>query len=103
GGGCTLSRRGRESGPGAAAASRVGRLFLSGRTSFAPPCLDACDCDDDGALGISDVVCILDFLFRFGDFPRDPGPGFLSDGTELLPGIDPTPDDLDCRGGAQCI
>jgi len=102
-GDCNYSLRGRDSVTVSDAASLVGHLFLSGPNSFDPPCLDACDCDDDGALGISDVVCILDFLFRFGDFPRDPGPGFLSDGTELLPGIDPTPDDLDCRGGAQCI
>jgi hypothetical protein len=52
-----------------------------------PPCLDSSDANDDGAVNISDVVYILNFLFVGGRPPPPPFP-------EL--GSDPTRDPLGC-------
>lgn len=54
----------------------------------APFCLDAADVDDDGRVNITDPVFLLQFLFQSGSAPPSPG--------SLVPGPDPTPDDLDC-------
>ncbi|HNR98348.1 MAG TPA: hypothetical protein PKX48_02890 [Planctomycetota bacterium] len=53
-----------------------------------PPCLDACDVNDDGKLDVADPIYLLSYLFGKG--PRPPVPG-------LVPGIDWTPDSLDCE------
>ena len=48
-------------------------------------CPDACDANDDGTLNMADSVYLLNWLFKFGDIPTDPGP--YDDGP------DPTTDD----------
>lgn len=84
------------------AAALVSYLFLTGPLAFVPPCEDACDANDDGSLGLPDVLFTLEFLFRFGDFPPAPGPGFTRGGEIVPPGVDPTADALGCAGGASC-
>lgn len=66
-------------------------LFLGGT---APDCLDAADITDNGVIDLTDAVNLMDFLFRGG--PRPPAPGRLDCG------VDPTPDDLDCRRYIGC-
>jgi hypothetical protein len=51
-------------------------------------CPDAADADDSGALDITDPIRLLDFLFLGGPPLPPPYP---------VPGLDPTPDALDCR------
>ncbi len=87
------------------AAAAVSYLIGSGPKAFSPPCLDACDCNDDGRIDLSDVVCILKYLFELGPFPPAPGPGLRETGQPnpnqvepTPPGPDPTADLLDCRG-----
>ncbi|HAK93796.1 MAG TPA: hypothetical protein DCM87_01985 [Planctomycetes bacterium] len=63
-------------------------LFAQGPV---PPCMDAADANDDGALDLSDAIKILAYLFRQGVIPPPSPPG--------PPGIDPTPDKLDCARG----
>jgi hypothetical protein len=64
------------------------RLYAGGE---APACLDAADTDDDGSLAVSDVIAVLQFLFRGGMAPAFPGPGYC--------GPDPTgADALTCAG-----
>ena len=50
-------------------------------------CSDACDSNDDGIINLADSVFVLNWLFKFGDSPPDPGP--FSDGpdpsADLLP------------------
>jgi hypothetical protein len=72
----------------------IAALFLTGDDRFDPPCLDACDANDDGRMDFADAVWILRFLFREGTPPPAPGP--------VTPGPDPTPDRLDCEGGSKC-
>jgi hypothetical protein len=76
------------------AAAVISFLFLTGSWKFHPPCLDACDANDDGRIDLADSVTILRYLFKFG--PPLPAPGPTSRGT------DPTGDKLDCKGGAAC-
>ena len=66
----------------------LGVVFL-GRTP--PPCTDAADTNDDGQLGMGDVLTLLDHLFGTDSPPmRDPGASFC--------GPDPTEDDWgDCE------
>jgi hypothetical protein len=52
-----------------------------------PPCIDACDTNDDGAVDIADPICLLSYLFARG--PKPPIPG-------VVPGLDWTPDPFDC-------
>jgi hypothetical protein len=42
-------------------------LFSSGT---APPCVKACDANDDGNVNVSDMVYVLNFLFSGGPFPK---------------------------------
>jgi hypothetical protein len=108
-GDCNFSQRGADAVDIADAASVVSFLFMPGTFKFAPPCLDACDCNDDGRIDLADAVCILQYLFLFGSFPPDPGPGIQLTG-EANPrgvaprpaGVDPTDDKLDCKAGNQC-
>lgn len=51
-------------------------------------CLDALDGNDDGMVNIADAVYLLDTLFTMGPNPPAPFPD---------PGLDPTPDALDCN------
>jgi len=71
-------------------------LFLG---DYVPPCLDACDSNDDGIVSLSDVTFSLRYLFKFG--PMIPPPGPFPPG-----GLDPTPDafglDLGCESGTFC-
>ncbi len=54
------------------------------------------DTDDDGTLnGVTDAVYTLEFLFRNGPAPKDPGPTYL--------GPDPTADSLTCVNGTGVI
>ena len=55
-----------------------------------PSCLDAADANDDGQVDVSDPLFTLFFLFLEGEEPPPPGP--------VVPGLDPTPDELDCSG-----
>ena len=65
----------------------VALLLALFRDAGRPPCGDACDLNDDGAIDIMDPISGLGFLFK-----HDPPPA--------LPfttcGADPTEDDLDC-------
>lgn len=80
------------------AAATVSFLLGDGPLKFQPPCLDACDCNDDGRIDLADVICVLKFLFESGPFPPAPGPGIDEDIDETPPGADPTPDGLGCVG-----
>ncbi|MEM7165061.1 MAG: putative Ig domain-containing protein [Planctomycetota bacterium] len=62
-------------------------LFVPGAT--VPPCLDACDMNDDGALNLIDPINQLFALFQSGPPPASPYPNC---------GTDPTPDMLGCIG-----
>ena len=88
------------------AAMVVSFLFAPGLYKPQPPCLDACDCNDDGRIDLADAVCILRYLFQQGDFPPEPGPGLRETPEgEVEPtpcGNDPTLDLLDCAGGDGC-
>ncbi|MGA1488325.1 MAG: dockerin type I domain-containing protein [Planctomycetota bacterium] len=53
----------------------------------APVCLDAGDANDDGASDISDAIFLLSYLFDGGPTMNPPFPN---------PGIDYTPDAIDC-------
>jgi hypothetical protein len=65
------------------------------RGTYDPQCLDACDADDNGELDLSDIVFLIEYLFRLGPFPPSPGPGFsvVCGFSVQLPGPDrhPTP------------
>jgi hypothetical protein len=88
------------------AAALVSFLFARGAERFAPPCLDACDANDDGAVDLADAAALLQYLFQFGRFPPAPGPGIEHRGGGVIspvpPGVDPTPDVLDCAAGTAC-
>jgi hypothetical protein len=102
-GDCNFSNMGSMCVDIADAASVVSFLFLPGTWKFEPPCLDACDCNDDGRIDLADAVCILQYLFQFGRTPPSPGPGWDPDNmTELPQGPDPTADKLDCEAGSTC-
>jgi hypothetical protein len=73
------------------AAAMVAFLFLAEPRRFDPPCLDACDSNDDGANNIVDVMYLLVHLFRPGS-PPPPAPG------PVRAGPDPTADGLSCLG-----
>lgn len=101
-GDCNFSGNGIRAVEIADAAATISYLFLEGALQFQPPCLDACDTNDDGRIDLGDASYLLNFLFVFGPFPPDPGPGFAPDGTPLPPGEDPTLDDLGCAEGGSC-
>jgi len=69
----------------------LGVIFLG---TGAPPCDDACDANDDGAMNIADAVYLLAYLFSGGAAPPQPGPATC--------GIDPTLDMLGCGNTASC-
>ncbi len=49
-------------------------------------CSDACDVNDDGVINLADSVYVMNWLFKFGPIPPDPGP--------YENGPDPTNDEL---------
>jgi hypothetical protein len=102
-GDCNFSDMGSMAVDIADAAAVVSFLFLPGTWKFHPPCLDACDCNDDGRLDLADAVCILQYLFQGGRTPPLPGTGWDPDAMmEIPPGPDPTDDKLDCDAGRAC-
>jgi hypothetical protein len=101
-GDCNFSNMGSMSVDIADAAASISFLFGEGTWKFTPPCLDACDCNDDGRVDLADAMCILRFLFQFGDFPPAPGPGFDMQGRDVPRGEDPTEDKLGCEAGGEC-
>jgi hypothetical protein len=105
-GDCNFSRMGGMSVDISDAAAVVSFLFLPGSWKFHPPCLDACDCNDDGRVDLADAICVLQYYLQGGAFPPAPGPGLAmtDDGgvTETPAGEDPTADKLDCIGGRSC-
>ena len=91
------------------AAAGISFLFLPGTWKFEPPCLDACDCNDDGRIDLADVLCVLQFALQNGVFPPAPGPGLEVTGDanpaavrSTPAGADPTEDKLDCAAGIGC-
>ena len=106
-GDCNFSRMGMGMSVDIAdAAAVVSFLFLPGTWKFNPPCLDACDCNDDGRIDLADAVCILQYLFQQGTFPPAPGPGLRMEGMGVVvtpAGTDDTADKLDCMAGNGCI
>jgi hypothetical protein len=69
------------------------------RARFDPPCVDACDANDDGDVDISDIMFLASYLFLRGPFPPAPGPGLGRLMGHIMPisaGEDPTDDNLDC-------
>ena len=54
-----------------------------------PYCLDATDANDDGAVDLSDAIIELFYLFQGGQNLSEPG--------TLIPGTDPTADNLYCQ------
>ena len=75
------------------AAAVISYLFLTGTWKYSPPCLDACDANDDGRVDLADSVYILRYLFKFDKAPKAPFPEA---------GIDPTYDKLSCSAGSDC-
>ena len=73
-------------------------LFLTGTWHFAPPCLDACDANDDGRIDLADSVYILRYLFKFAVQPKAPYPNPGPDPIDPING----PDRLTCLGGSVC-
>ncbi|MEM7233301.1 MAG: hypothetical protein AAF517_14080, partial [Planctomycetota bacterium] len=85
------------------AAALVSYLFRREQTTFEPPCIDACDANDDGRLDLADVMGVLNFLFLPGaGLPPAPGPGFDASIQRIGPGVDPTDDPLGCEAGSSC-
>ncbi|MFN0060086.1 MAG: dockerin type I repeat-containing protein, partial [Planctomycetota bacterium] len=70
------------------AASVLGHQFAG----FPINCEDACDANDDGKINLADSVYLLNYLFKFGAPPPNPGP--------ITDGADPTDDTLDCETAA---
>ena len=70
------------------AVATLGHLFLGDRELRCP---DAADATDDGKLDLTDAVATLRFLFLGEGSIPPPWPD---------PGLDPTPDGLECAGGS---
>jgi hypothetical protein len=93
------------------AAAVVSYLFGAPPFDYKPPCLDACDANDDARINIGDALAILYFLFVPENtyFLPDPYPGFEPPPTwpnvvPRGPGIDPTTaDPYDCAAGEECV
>src|SRR5206468_3480032 len=92
-GDCNGSDRGSVAVDISDAASVISFLFLTGTWKFQPPCLDACDANDDGRVDLADSVYILRYLFKFDRSPKAPFPE---------PGADPSYDKLSCSGATSC-
>lgn len=58
-----------------------------------PPCFNAADCNDDGAVDIADAIALVSHLFA--------GAGSLPEPFGAC-GIDPTVDDLGCESFPPC-
>jgi hypothetical protein len=86
-----LASTGKDAVDIADAAAIISYLFQTGDYQFQPPCLDACDANDDGRVDLADSVFVLRYMFKFDKKPPEP--------FEVSPGVDPTPDRLTCEGG----
>ena len=89
--GVALFRRGDANADGSvnvADAIAFGGVLFLGESSG---CEDALDCDDDGVVGVPDVLSLLSYLFATGAEPSSPGP--------RVRWFDPTPDSLGCGEG----
>lgn len=71
------------------AASVIGQQF----GDYVVYCDDACDANDDGKVNLADSVFLLNYIFKSGEVPPDPGP-------DLDEGPDPTEDTLGCETAA---
>lgn len=92
------------------AAAVVSYLFGAPPYDFQPPCLDACDANDDARINIADALAILYFLFVPENtfFLPEPYPGYEPPPTwptvvRIGPGTDPTADSIDCKAGEECV
>lgn len=65
-------------------------LFAAGTE---PPCKDAADANDDGALSVADVLTILNYAYGVGSPPKAPFPAC---------GFDPSADGLGCGVEPSC-
>ncbi len=82
------------------AAAVISFLFETGDFRFLPPCLDACDANDDGRVDLADSVYILRYLFKLPN-TKPPIP-FDMPGTDDQPGTKTPNDRLDCLAGSVC-
>ncbi len=94
-GDCNASNMGTMAVDIADAAEILTFLFRQGAWRTTPPCLDACDVNDDGRIDLADAFAILVYLFAFGHEPPSPGPFSV--------GPDPTPDKLGCEILNPCL
>ena len=60
-------------------------FFFGG--NYDPPCFDALDVNDDGAIDVGDLLTLYMFLFDLGTRPAPPFPNC---------GIDPSMDEIGC-------
>ncbi|MCA8959458.1 MAG: hypothetical protein KDC38_03045 [Planctomycetes bacterium] len=67
--------------------------YVTGGSSSAPGCLDACDSNDDGVVDIADSIASLSSLFGAPTWPLPPPSSC---------GQDPTSDGLDCGSLSPC-
>jgi hypothetical protein len=82
------------------AAAVISFLFETGDFRFIPPCMDACDANDDGRVDLADSVYILRYLFKLPN-TKPPVP-FDQPGTDDQPGAKTPNDRLDCKAGEVC-
>jgi hypothetical protein len=82
------------------AAAILSYLFQTGDYKFNPPCLDACDANDDGRIDLADSVFVLRYLFKLPN-TKPPIP-FDQPGTDDQPGTKTPNDRLDCQAGSVC-
>ncbi len=81
-------------------AALISFLFQKGSARFQPPCLDACDTNDDGRIDLADAMLLLRYIFRLSseelrvlfDKPR----------TDDEEGARTPNDRLDCKFGSVC-
>jgi hypothetical protein len=89
--------RGDANGSGAVDVSDV--VYLSNYVqngSPDPPCLDACDVDDNSAVNQSDVAYLTNYLFSGGPPPQPPFPSCDRDPPSQLGAFPPVVDPLTC-------
>jgi len=82
------------------AAAVISWLFETGDYRFLPPCMDACDANDDGRVDLADSVYILRYLFKLPN-TKPPIP-FDLPGTDDQSGARTPNDRLDCVAGSVC-
>ena len=81
-------------------AALISYLFQKGPQRFLPPCLDACDTNDDGRVDLADAMLLLRNIFRLSSGELQAL--FDRPHSDQEPGAR-TPDDrLDCQVGSAC-